>query len=529
MPDDLVEYILGYLTLEEFYNIGWILLGGQYWKKSQLINWKNSYIHSQIPYEFIDNGISYSSSTNLLKGPAIIRGMYNQSLLKFIYHYYWKSNVNIQSHDGTIILQRHIPMDGGIPADDHIPPNDCTHLVYNNPFMYDTLMCLLKFLPYKKKRFQKFLDCRKKICNNINEVIDTNIPIIYSWMQVRLGITRINLGEVRNILLCCKSDVTNLDLKIQHIVDSMDRPSADGIPLQTFTWESYNNHPQLLIPMIGNIEEDVNTEFNSTFVNDMSKYETIVTHFYPFIYDSILKESIEQTLSLCKTNLHNTTIAHPVNLHINNDNLELLFSTIAILGKTRLEILLENIPHKYALLTFGDKTRINEMGIIMTVSIVKSKLLSPFHTNILIKICKTYFNLWFSHIHQFKEEDQDSIVKCLKIIGGMKGFTWSPTDYYNMAINSNNDYLIKYVVDNIPRITKEHYRVASEHDISPLINEYIKEKHTYHKYITGIDITNTILVICIIMFIICITILKSKKSRMFKDDDLMYSIRIGNK
>jgi hypothetical protein len=536
LPTDLVEYIFTYLTLEEFHNIGWVALGDndykKFWKKSQLLNWKDVYVHTPIPYEFVDNSNSYIAAAKLLKGPAIIKGMYNQSLLKFIYHYYWKSRIDIDAQDGKIILQRHIPMGTSVETvESRTPIKNYCHLIYTNPFMYDTIMALIKFMPYKKKRFEKFLTCRQKICDHINEIIDTNLPIIYSWKQVTLKIPRINLGEIQNLLLCSKTPIPNLEQKIQHIVDSI--PSlVDGVPLQTFSWDSYNNHPELLVPMIGNIENNVNLEFDNSFVNDIPKYKTLVTHFYPFIYDQVLKESIEQTLSLCKTTFHNTLITHPLNLHINNANLAMLFTTIAELGKTRLEILLENIPHRYALLTFGDKTRINEMGIILSVSIIKSKLLSPFHNDILIKICKTYFNLWFEHIHQFNNSDQDSIVKSLKIIGHMDCFKWNPNNYYKTALVSKNDYLIKYVVDNIPYVTKEHYRLAAEQDISPIMNEYIMELYSYHKYSKGLDATNIILIICIIIFVICISILKSKKRLLEKQynktSNLMTSIRLGS-
>jgi hypothetical protein len=464
LPTDIVEYIFEYLTLSEFHNIGWVMLGAQnykkYWEKSQLMNWTNVYI----------------VSTNLLKGPAILQGMYNQTLLNFIYRYYWKSNVNIKSHDGSHVISESGP-----------------HLVYANPFMYDTIMCLLKFMPYKKNRFQKFLDCRQKICDCIQSV---NRPIVYSWHQTRIRIS----DDVQNLLICSNSRIVDLELKIQHIVDNVSS-IADGVPIQTFSWESYNILPQLLIPMVGNIEEGINAEFNNSFANDMSKYKVIITHFYPFIYDSVIKESIEHTLSLCKTTEYN------VGLTIDNSNLRLLISTISNLGKTRLEILLENIPHKYALLTFGNKHTVNEMGIILTVSIIKSKLLSTFHNNILIKICKTYFKLWFSNIHNYTNEDRESILKSLANISSINVFEWSPNNYYQLAIISNNDGMIKYIVDNIPQVTNEHCRIAADNNISDETYNYINTKRTHNS-------DNVILIIFVIMIVICISILKVRKRRM---------------
>jgi hypothetical protein len=507
LPTDVVEFIIRYLSLDEFYNIAWVLIGAnnykKYWKKLQLLTWKNAFVNIPIPYEFIDNTSAYNASTNLLKGPAIIKGQWNNNLLQFIYHYYWKPHININCEDTKdITLKNHIPL--MVSTDDiQLDVSDFSYLIHTNPFMYDTLICLIKFMPYKKKRFDRLLKCRELISIHINEIINTNIPIIYSWKQIQSGITRINLGLIQNILLCSTSTVVNLEYKINHIVEIME----EDVSLQSFSWESYNNHPELIIPMIKNVDEQVNLVFSNLSVQNVDKYKTILKHFYPFIYDQILTDSIEQTLSLCKTSFQHSIIANEDNVPI---NIEVIFYTLASIGKSRLEILLENIPNRYALLTFGDNNRINEMGIIISVSIMKSRLLSPFHNNIMIKICKKYFELWYNRIGLFNSSDQDSIVNCIKMISNLKCFNWNPNDFYIMALNSKNDKLIRYTVDKIPTITKNHYSIASEKDISNNMNEYIMKHYSYHKYSRGLNKTNIILVICILIFILCIAIIKSK-------------------
>lgn len=524
LPTDIIEYIFTFFTLDELHKIGPYVLGKKdykyYWNKYQYLNWKNVYIHTPVPYEFVstpttpttDNSdmVEYIASTNLLKGPAIIESKYNSSLLNFIYKYYWKPEFKIYL---------------GYGKTNYITIPECSHIMRTNPFMYDTIICLIKYLPYKKHRFQKFLECRDKLSKHINDFV-SNITIIYSYKQIKTGISRVMVGKIQDILIESKSEVVDLEEKITHIIDTIDGAKS----VDTFSWSCYNKYPKLLIPMLDNLEEDVNREMDniSLHVRDNNRYHILIKHFHPYISNSALKRSIEQIFGLFMLSFEDMLL-DTMGPGFNNmipEHMNLFLNGMFNIGKIRLETVLEVLPDKYGLLAFGDINSINEYGILLSLYILRSKFLSTFHSKILIRLCFTYFDMWLKNSSLYPEKDQQSLLKCIQLMGDYNYFKWDPNYYYEYVLDNNNDMLIKYIVDRIDNISKDHCSIANEYPISRKMNDYIFTKYSYHKYSKGLDITNAILIICIVIFVICIALLKSGNKRVIKNKE---TIRIMSK
>ena len=232
--------------------------------------------------------------------------------------------------------------------------------------MYDTIVCLIKYLPYKKDRFQNFLECRDKLANHINDMLNTNIPIIYSHKQIKSRIIRVRVGRIQDIMLnLINNNILNLEEKINHIVDYIKITNKNEvIDISTFSWNSYNNYPKLLIPLLDNLEESIDLELDNIAIHRFEnyRYRILITHFHPYISDDSLKRSIEQLFSLFMLTFENMTIT-------NNINSNTLLNNLFNIGKRRLEVVLEVLPDKFGLLTFGDINHINEYGVIISLYI----------------------------------------------------------------------------------------------------------------------------------------------------------------
>jgi hypothetical protein len=418
LPTDILEYVFTFFTLEEFHDIGWVFMQNyknykNYWKKYQLLNWKNGYIlHDE-----------YN-----IRCPVIssYNRRYNMALLKFIYRVYFNSSSPLKSEIGE-----------SVPI--------CLNYTLSFANYMDitvTILCLIKYLPYKKCRFQKLLEYRKDLCKFM-------VPDIGSI----LSIGTIRFLSIQNILLLSKKEITHLDSKIYHIAGNISQDSPYSVTIPDFPWLGYDKYPNLLIPLLSGIEPWLECEFayDYEYVSNpvADKFKIIIKHFHPFIDDELLKIIIERSL-----------ITNP--------------------SVRKIEIILSFIPDRYGLLALGDRTNVNELGVIASVQLINTNSLSTFYRTILLNLLKYYFNMWILNFDNFANGDQVMITTLLDRIKIIKNFTWNPNIYFDHALLIDNAILIMYIVDNIYIITDDHIKTLDNFNTSNDINEYIYSK--YAKY-----------------------------------------------
>jgi hypothetical protein len=404
LPTDILEYVFTFFTLEEFHDIGWVFMQNyknykNYWKKYQLLNWKNGY-NLLDEYKIKCPVISYYNSR--------YNRRYNIALLKFIYRVYFNSSSPLKSEIGESVP---ICINYTLSSDNYID-------------ISITISCLIKYLPYKKCRFQKLLEYRKDLCKFMS-----SIPFL----------------PIQHILLLAKTEITHLESKIYHIADNINNEGTFSVTIPDFPWLGYDRHPNLLIPLLSRIEPWLALEFayDSNTIGD--KFKIIIKHFHPFIDDELLKIIIERYL-----------ITNP--------------------SVCKIEIILSFIPDRYGLFVLGNDSHVNELGVLSSVRLINTNRLSTYHNGILINLLRYYFRLWILNFDNFSKDDQPTILLSLKRIENIKDFSWNPNDYFDHSLCVNNNMLIKYIIDSIPTITDEHIKSLDNYNMSSEINEYIYTK-----------------------------------------------------